>query len=153
MIQRIQTVFLLVVVLLQASMLIFPISEFIIQGNQIIVFKATGFISEGIAVEEIYQTNLIFIFISLTVLLPLVSIFLYKRRVIQMRLCVYNLILTLGFQGMLYWFITKIGGQFEGVVSYKFCFIFPVVSSILTYLAFRSIKKDDNLVRSLDRIR
>lgn len=134
-------------------MLLFPISEFVIQDGQIIVFKALGFKSEGVVVESIYQTTLIFIFLSITALIPFITLFLYKKRVVQMRLCVYNIILLIGFQAILYWFIWKIGSQFEAITAYKFPFIFPVISAILSYLAFRSIKKDENLIRSLDRIR
>jgi hypothetical protein len=49
--------------------------------------------------------------------------------------------------------------QFLGLKSagvmffYRLPFIFPVISAILTYLAFRSIKKDDDLVKSYDRLR
>jgi hypothetical protein len=30
---------------------------------------------------------------------------------------------------------------------------FPVISAILTYLGFRGVKKDEELIRSYDRIR
>ena len=39
------------------------------------------------------------------------------------------------------------------VMGFKFGAIIPVLSLILTYVAIRFIKKDDNLVRSADRLR
>ncbi len=154
MIQRIQSLFLLVAFILQLLMLFLPVSEYTINGSQGIIFKASGFVSGGGGMKELYQTTIILIFICLTVILPLITLFLFKRRVLQMRLCIYNIILLLGFQGVLFWFIWwRIGIQFEVVTVYKFPVVFPVVSAILSYLAFRAIKKDENLVRSLDRIR
>ena len=153
MIQRIQSIFLLAAFALQVLMLLLPITVFTIDSDQLIVFKASGFETKGIEVESIYQTTIIFIFLSITALLPLIALLLYKRRIIQMRLCIYNLILLIGFQGILFWFISRISSQFNAISSYQVAFIFPIISAILSYLAFRSIKKDENLIRSLDRIR
>ena len=38
-------------------------------------------------------------------------------------------------------------------LSFTFFSIFPIVSLILYFLAYKAIKKDDKLVKSLDRIR
>ena len=134
-------------------MLLLPISEYTIKGGQSIIFKTTGLVSQDLASAEIYKTTIILFFLCITVILPLITILFYKRRLWQMKLCLYNMVLLLGFQGFTIWFVWRIGIVFEAVTVYKFPLIFPVVSAILSYLAFRSVKKDENLIRSLDRIR
>jgi hypothetical protein len=41
----------------------------------------------------------------------------------------------------------------DASISFNICALFPVISLILHVLAFRAIKKDEMLVRSLNRIR
>jgi hypothetical protein len=153
MIQRIQSIFLLIAFILQATMLFLPLSEYTIQGGDIFLFKATGFVSQGLNPSTVHKTGMILFFLSLSLILPLVTIFLFKKRRLQMKLSLYNLVLLLGFQGYVVWYAWRVGVLFEAVTVYKFPIVFPVVSAILLYLAFRYIRKDDNLIRSLDRIR
>lgn len=152
MIQRIQSLFLLFALILQLLMLFLPIAEYVV-GNQLVVFKASGFSSEVVRKENMVLTLSIFLFICFAVLIPLVAIFLYKRRKSQMQLCVYYIIILLGFQAVIFWFSWNVMQQLNAILSYKFPIIFPVVSAILSYLAFLSIRKDERLIRSIDRIR
>jgi len=43
--------------------------------------------------------------------------------------------------------------EINGETFYLYPLAFPVVAAILTFLAFRGVKKDEELVRSYDRIR
>lgn len=153
MIQRVQTIFLLLAFILQVIMFILPVSEFTVKGNNNLIMYATGFVSEGFIIDKMYNTSVVLIFLSFTSLLTLATIFLYKRRPLQMRICIYNVILTIGFQVVLIWFVHQIGTLINAAVTYKYPFIFPLVSAILLILAFRYIRKDEKLIRSLDRIR
>jgi hypothetical protein len=96
----------------------------------------------------------VFILILVTALMLLVNIFLFKNRKLQIRLCVYGIILAFGLIGLMYYFWVVIFRQID-VDSYwlKLPLILPAVSIILTYLAFRGIRRDEIMVRSLDRIR
>jgi hypothetical protein len=152
MIQRIQSIFLLAVATLQGAMLVTTHAD-ILTGPHKVSFKAYGFISDTLMVENSYYSWFIFVFILLTALLPLVTVFIYKNRMLQIRLTVYNLILLAGYQGVSFWFLHQAGTKLNAVVSYHFPFVFPVVSLILCYLALRYIQKDEKKVRSLDRIR
>ena len=98
--------------------------------------------------------------ISLVVaaVLPLVTLFLFKKRQLQIRLCGAEVVMLLGalaFIALYYWL--SVDKAFEGVeIAHKqFCWAapMPIGSIILTYLAGRAIFKDEILVRSLDRIR
>ena len=90
-------------------------------------------------------------------LLPFVTIFLYKKRLLQFRLCVVETVLL---AGVMLFEIYYIWGRcaeprrspFQPGNSPPPRF-FPPVSLIFTYLALRGIRKDILLVKSLDRIR
>lgn len=153
MLQRIQTLFFLFTALFQGAMLILTLAELVIDGNNIICYTASGFNAEGILAGDSVNTYFIYTLIVITAFLPFVSVFLYKRRILQMRLSIYNIILLIGLQAVLFWLLYKTGTETHAVTNYKIPFIFPVVSVILMLLAYRYTRKDENLIRSLNRIR
>jgi len=152
MIQRVQTVFLLLAFILQTLMLFLPIAEYSF-GNQLVVYTASGFTSVGTNNTNMPYSMYIFVLLCLFVFIPLIITFLYKRRKLQMRLCLYYIIFLILFQAVVFWFSWNVIHQLEAVINYKIPIIFPVVSAILSYLAFLSVRKDERLIRSVDRIR
>lgn len=152
MIQRIQTLYLFVVALLMSLTLFMPIASFTVAGQ---TYELTAFTLRcGDASETTVWMG---IMLLLAAALPLVNIFLFKRRVLQIRLCAVEIILLLGslvMIGLYYWLTSRI---FEGLViehrQFGWAAPMPLVSLILAYLASRAIFKDEMLVRSLDRIR
>ena len=152
MIQRIQTVYLLVVTILMGSIFIYPFAELLGADNQLFIYNFNGLSIEN--EEGLYMLTVPpIILLAITVFISFVSIFLYKKRIIQMRINFINLILMLGYLGLNYYYIQNFSNQLDGVVSYKVTAIFPLVAAILTYLAIRAIGKDEALIRSMDRIR
>jgi hypothetical protein len=93
------------------------------------------------------------ILLCITTLIPFISIFLFKKRVIQMRLNSLNIMLLIGYVGLNYYYIHTFSKQLNAVVSYQITAIFPFIAVVLTYLAIRAIGKDEALIRSMDRIR
>jgi hypothetical protein len=97
--------------------------------------------------------------LPLTILLLVVpvlaftTLLLFKRRKLQMRASVFTLLLLLGMVVLLGFYIFYIITKHDARVIFSIKAVFPVVSSILMYLAFRGILKDELLVRSYDRIR
>ena len=147
MIQRIQTIFILVAGLLVASLYILPFADISV-NNELHTFTAFG-IFKG---ETLVFNGLpILSFIGLIVLLHFIVIFLYKKRIRQIRMLAFTIILLLGLFGMFFYF-TYAG--FSGAkVLFKIPVAFPIVAIILDYLAIRAIGKDEALIRSMDRIR
>jgi len=87
-------------------------------------------------------------------LLPLINIFLYKNRKLQLRISVYAIILAFGLIGLIYYyFVIGFRQLDEPAYALRFPLVVPVIFIVLIYLAFRGIRKDEILVRSLDRIR
>ncbi|MDO4757536.1 MAG: DUF4293 domain-containing protein [Parabacteroides sp.] len=153
MLQRIQTVYLLVIVALTVAMLFLPLAV-LQSGDQLFAFDAAGISTMAEQPELIYPTWGLFALAVVISLLAFLIIFLFKNRVLQIRLCVFNAILMLGFYGLFAFFCWNVKGQMEAAsMSLKFALSFPLVSLILNYLAIRNIGADEALVRSLDRLR
>jgi hypothetical protein len=87
-------------------------------------------------------------------LLALITIFLYKKRILQIRLCTFNSILMIAFYGLFAFFVWKIAGQSESFrFSVHIALSFPFIALIFSYLAIRNIGADEVAVRSLNRLR
>ena len=82
-------------------------------------------------------------------LLSIINIFLYKKRSLQRKICYVILFLSV----LVYIIYFSLEYQNFSLSEIKFTFIFPLIAIIFTYLAIRGIKKDEKLIRSLDRLR
>lgn len=147
MIQRIQTVYVFIAALLVGALYKLKFADLAV-NDDLFTFTAKG-ISNG--TELIFNGIPILIFIGIIALLHFVVIFLYKKRILQMRILVFTIILLLGLFGIFFYF--TYAGFEEVKAAFKIPVAFPLVAVILDYLAIRSIGKDEALVRSLNRIR
>ncbi len=147
MIQRIQTVYLLLAGLLVATLFQFDFAELAVNG-ELYIFNAQGIFNGE---EMIFDGLPIMLFIGLISLLHFIIIFMYKKRILQIRLTVFTIILLIGLFGLFFYF--TYAGFDDIQVAFKIPVAFPVVAAILDYLAIRGIGKDEALVRSMDRIR
>jgi len=147
MIQRIQTVYIFISALLIASLMKLTFAELSV-NNELYTFVAKG-ISNG--EELIFNGMAIFVFIPVIALLHFITIFLYKKRILQIRILVFSIVLLLGLFGLFFYFSYA---GFDGAkIAFKVPVAFPLVAVILDYLAIRAIGKDEALIRSLNRIR
>ena len=153
MIQRIQTVFLLVATILLGFMLFMPIAQ-IVRVTDEALFKL-GF--KGLTGIENLSDNFnsipMSILIAICLAICIITISLYKKRMLQIRLCVGNIVLLVGLEGLMFYYIRMAKLVIGGTASYTIVFIFPLVSAILVILALRTIARDEALVKSLDRLR
>ena len=147
MIQRIQTVYLLISIFLTGLLLWLPLAD-ITSGGIVYLFDISG-IHKG---EELVYNGLpMVIFLIIIIALHVAVVFLYRKRIAQIRILVFTIILLLGLFGIFFYFAYM---GFEGAkASFKIPAAFPLVVIILDYLAIRSIGKDEALIRSLNRIR
>jgi hypothetical protein len=129
MLQRIQTLYLLLASGLLASLFFVPMCETV--DGATAYSSATGL--------------LILLILSLTALL--VTLFLYRRRTLQIRCCFFNSIVLIGFQGWIayYFFTTE--------AAFSVTAVFPLVAALLTLIASRYIARDEAMVRNAGRIR
>jgi hypothetical protein len=151
MIQRIQTLFLLAVVILSGLMMI---------GDLIIMDSGTGtlfYISfaglgevGGELLQRLWPLSVI---IGLVPVLALAAIFLYKNRPLQMRITMFILLLSLGTIILGAFYVIMFDRKIEVTVIWKVKALFPLISAILAWLAYSAIRKDDLRVKSYDRLR
>ena len=153
MIQRIQTLYLFIAFVLMLLLFFFPLAEILSGEGQLYTFRFDGLYYAGH--ETVYiQTVPPIILLSVIVAINFISIFLYRQRITQMRINFINLILMLGYAGLVYFYVRDFSTTLDSeVVTYKLFDAFPFVSAIFTYLAIRAIGKDEALIRSIDRIR
>ena len=152
MIQRIQSLYLLLATAIMSLTLFLPIATFVVDGN---TFELTAFTLTCGDVSR--STVWLGIMLTLATVLPFVTIFLFKRRTLQVRLCAVEIVLLLGaliFTALYYWLTSRL---FEGMTiehrQFGWAAPLPIIALVLSYLASRAIFKDEVLVRSLDRIR
>ena len=155
MIQRIQSLYLVAVVALMATALLTPLAYFAAGSNiyELFAFELVNQANDAASQSTIYMG----VIVALATIIPLITIFLYKNRMLQIRLCAVELVLLLGaqiFMALYYYLGNSMFEQLEfHTQGIRIAIIFPLVAIILDYLALRAIFKDEMLVRSLDRIR
>lgn len=147
MIQRIQTVYLLVSGIFIGFLFFLPFAE-IAKDSAIYLFNAKGILLD----TEVKESGLaISALIAIIAAMHGVAILNYKKRIRQMRIIVFTILLMLGLFGLFFFFTYY---SFSGAqISFKVAMVFPLVAIILDYLAIRAIGKDEALIRSIDRIR
>ena len=152
MIQRIQTLYLLAIALLMGVATFTPLAYFA-AGSEEYLLHAFALKSATSSHSTIYMG----IVVALAAIIPFVTIFLYKNRLLQIRLCAVEFVLLIGsviFMAIYYYlgnrFFSEIAFHAQG---FRIAIIFPLIALVLNYLAMRAIFKDEMLVKSLDRIR
>lgn len=150
MIQRIQSVYLLIAGLIMLVLPFVSVASLIREGHSMSIF-ISGLLDEetGMMEKNLWQPTLCFMgsFISLWL------IFLYKDRNRQQRIGRINFIINL-LLAVTVPLTSYLQKQFsEDIFALNTPVIFPAISAILVFLAIRAIKKDEDLVRSADRIR
>ncbi|NOY37403.1 MAG: DUF4293 domain-containing protein [Chlorobi bacterium] len=152
MLQRIQSVYLFLSAVFLGLMFSFPYVSFLGRDIQIYTLGPAGLVrfTDGERLMDIYP---VLILLLLTLLISVISIFLYKNRVRQMRYSVFNMLLMLGLLILIGYYIFYAKNQLDARMIFKVPLIFPLLSILFTYLAFRNIRKDEILIKSVDRIR
>ena len=162
MIQRRQTIFMLLAVIASALLFFVPLVSFDAGGN-VMRFTIWGIQNpiETISLSTTYTWPLFVLTILMTVD-PLVTIFLYKKRELQVRLCRLNMLVNIIFIGLVFLYyesdILNVIAAVEGDtydldVAYFFGMALPLVNLVLEIFAIRGIRKDIELLKSIDRLR
>ncbi len=149
MIQRIQTIYLLIVTILSVTCLFLPIGSFI-DGSSISEFFNL-YISKADGVKD-YAPWALFIILILSALISFVTIFFFKKRMLQIRLSIFNIILNVGYYASFIAFLFILKSDKESfALNWPICL--PFINIILSWLAVRAIGKDEMLVKAYDRLR
>ncbi|WP_295935327.1 DUF4293 domain-containing protein [uncultured Alistipes sp.] len=154
MIQRIQTLYLLIIVALMAVTLFVPLAWFAGDAGQ---FGLYAFALKTASGEAIQPTIYMGVILALACVLPLVTIFLYKRRLLQIRFCVVEMVLLVGalvMEGIYYFLSYRVfSEQAFHTQHIKPAIVLPLVCLFFAWLATRAIFRDELMVRAAERIR
>jgi len=151
MIQRIQTVYLLLATILMVLFYIYPIATFTTSTFQFDFFNCH--ITHPKDLPPPIALLPLAILPTISILMSTISIFLYKKRKTQILLGRINtlfILLTI-ITTVLYYL--RIDNLLKGTSSIGFAGIFPILAFVFIIMANSAIKKDEELVRSADRIR
>ncbi|MCH3882879.1 MULTISPECIES: DUF4293 domain-containing protein [Tenacibaculum] len=143
MIQRIQTIYLILAAIV-AGGLIFVFNIWTVSDN-------TLFAQDFMQVVDVKQKAIPVLFI-LSSLISLITVFQFKNRKLQFVLGRVVILINLLLLGLLIYLMLTLSG--EASVSEKGIGMFlPIIVILLTVFANKAIKKDEDLVKSVDRLR
>ena len=154
MIQRKQTVFLFLGALISLVCLCMPLGYYIdttnhALGQQHQLFNLWIANADGGHDYSVCPLALV-LFVAMD--MAVYNIFLFKNRMVQSKICLFNILLIIGWYAVLalYTFVLN-----DGMGTFKpgFAIILAAVSLILYVMARKAILADEALVRAADRIR
>lgn len=151
MIQRIQSLYLLAVLILCVACMCFSVGRFVGDNGDVVAILNNLTLEVG--EQSSYKPWALFVELILVCILSFFTIFTYKKRVRQIRMTVFSSVVLIGWYVTYAFFAFTLGGDLEASFRPSLVAAFPLVSLILNYLAIRAIGADEFLVRSLDRIR
>ncbi|MDH3711287.1 MAG: DUF4293 domain-containing protein [Cyclobacteriaceae bacterium] len=159
MIQRVQSLFLLGVAVCLITMLFFPIWEKVdLEAQTSTTLKAyvAEVVTSGEQSEVFYFPAAIVGFLAIVgAVIALFELFQYRSRLNQIKLGALNSLVMAGIMGVCVYltfrFEQNIAGNGQG--EYQMGMYLPAVALILNLLANRFIRRDESLVRSVDRLR
>lgn len=152
MIQRIQTLYLIAVAILAGIMNFVTLGSFK-SGETLYQLDSFGLFTTNTPQELVYGTFALFAILAVISVLSALTIFLYKKRILQIRICLFNILLALGFYAAFAAYTYVIKERFTAEVFFKLPLVFPLIGIVLDWLAIRAIGADEALIRSLDRLR
>jgi hypothetical protein len=146
MIQRIQSVYLLLVVVISALLFFIPLFYF-----------ENGAAGADVAITRTsfsIATNAFLLILNCAIgAIAFVTIFLYRKRPVQIRSCNLTMVLICILIGLLFYTADALMNGMNQRAHYQFGSYLPLMQLVFTFLAARGIKKDEALVRSADRLR
>ena len=154
MLQRIQSIYFSISFILIILVIFFPITRFIGEDSQVYLLQIWGIVLAGAATPTIVISTIPLLILFLVIpLLLLVSLFSFKKRIRQIRFSIFSMLLMVGSLVLIYFYRRQGIITFNAEAFFTLFAAFPIISAILTYLGFRGVKKDEELIRSYDRIR
>ena len=156
MIQRKQSLFLLVAVIAYALCLFLPVASVEAQtmGGDSLVYNL-GVVNGDSGMSLCGTCVPLFVLLAISAVLSLANIFLYKNRKLQMSLCsitaLFNVLWIIDYALILFGIIAI--PEAMGTYHLKFAACLPVVSLILVLMAKKGVSDDEKLIKAADRIR
>ena len=157
MIQRIQSVYLLLATIAMGAAFYFPLADAIGSEDSLVLYtyKIVSLVPDQVPGFPAYFIYPMLGLSGLVFLFSFVTIFLYKTRMRQMMLVRTSVILLVVLIALFFFYYApEMESVSGGVVAYNVPGAYlPIASMIFLILASRSIMADEKLIRSADRLR
>jgi hypothetical protein len=156
MIQRVQSLYLLLITVLMSFLLIRPYADLTLDSGESLLFRAHAVImTYGNDLWEVYRTSIPVVLLALiTGLISFCTIFFYNQRNLQIKICLLNAILIIILIALMLVYYLTIRHNLDVVrITFRIAMIYPVLSLIFCMLAVRAIRRDEILVNSYNRLR
>ena len=157
MIQRIQTIYLLLASIAMGACFFLPLADAIGVNDSLVLhtYKLESLVPDSEPDVASYFIWPMIVLSSLGVVLPFITIFSYKNRMRQLRLIRFAVItLVLLIALFFFYYSPEMERVSGGITMYGVPGAYlPVVSLIFLILASRAVMSDEKLIRSADRLR
>ena len=149
MIQRIQTIYLLLVTAVLIASLCLPVGYLVGADAAMYTFKPLG-----LQVGEVFNSTWgMFGILLLSTIISFATIFLFKNRVLQIRMSIFNSLLLVGYYLSFLAFLFVLKEDLNASYRIEWSLCLPLVAIVLNILALRAIGRDELMVKAADRLR
>lgn len=161
MIQRVQTIYMLASVIAILTMHFFWLASFQITGGAVFELNSLGLVGKTPGFEIDTMNWLVFLLLVLMVALPLITIFLYNKRKLQLRLLIFTAVLNVLYYGVYFWQVSAASSSLlahfsaetvEATNNYMML-VMPALSIFCLIMAIRGVSYDIVLLKGLERLR
>ncbi len=158
MLQRIQTLYLAAVAIACVLLFVFPLAYYFdanLGNYKLYIYGIQSMDPEPkVTFSRFLTIPLIFLAVT-SLIFTIATIFLYRNRPLQIRICAFNLLANIVLLMVIFFFYaTKIKTMTGIEPDYNYAgMIMPLISLAFLILANRAIRKDEALVKSSDRLR
>ena len=147
-IQRIQSVYLLIAVILMVVFAFFPALTFELGGRQFVY----GALEAG-KVGVTHIDPLMLMLVVLISLLALIDIFLFKNLQRQMTVCFVDIIIGLAMLVAIGVQAFYVNGKDGVTLTWQWYLLLPILSIVFLMLAHKAMSRDKKMLRDSDRLR
>lgn len=156
MIQRIQSVYLLLSIFALGLTFFFPLMAYYgdLHTYQFNLIEMQNLVPNSVNDFKNLFTMPLLAVLGFILLLSILIIFKYRNRKLQLQLTRINMLLNLVLIIAIFFGYSRyIQSVIDVEEQFKTGAFFPLISLVFLVLAYRGIKKDDDLIRSTDRLR
>ena len=154
-IQRWQSVLLLIAAVMMACFAFLSLGQVQTQDFTFnftsLGFKYAGKAVDGAPTGWFFQTWYFFIVSVLATIMPVIAIFLYKNLVLQMRVCLFEVLFIVA--DMTVCGVLGYSAIESSSIIWSSAICTPVIALIAVIMAWNRIKSDRDRIRAIDRIR
>ena len=152
MIQRKQTLYLLLALIVTVVCLCLPVAKLVPQGMGVDMPVYNLWVIDGNG-GHLFTVWVLFAILLVTCPIALAAIFLYKNRKVQMKLCVINILFMVCWYSVYAFHAINMGETLHASFQIEFAAGLPFFALILYVMALKGIRADEALIKSMDRIR